>query len=294
MAHVFLRGSQVGQACSLAGLLLGTGLALLRLDLPMLAGGGLMVALATALAPLVPERHFSPTYRKEHATWQVLSGTLRQSVRLVRHSPLLPTILIVALFSGMSTEGFDRLNVAHFLDDFTVPSLGPLAPVAWFGGMKVIATLLGLVAIELARRWITHESPKALARALVVLNVLLVACILAFGLVRGFTLALITFLCVSVLRITISPLYTAWLTRSSPAEVRATVVSMSGQMDALGQIAAGPVVGVIGLLRSLRVALVVTGLLLSPSLPLYSRALRKDSLLKSENLVGVEDETVSS
>jgi DHA3 family tetracycline resistance protein-like MFS transporter len=160
--------------------------------------------------------------------------------------------------------------------------------------MKVIATLLGLVAVELARRWITHESPKALARGLLGLNILLVACLLAFGLVRGFTLALITFLGVSVLRITISPLYTAWLTRSSPPEVRATVVSMSGQMDALGQIAAGPVVGVIGLLRSLRVALVLTGLLLSPALPLYTRALRKDALLQSDKSVVVEHKAASS
>ncbi len=279
VAHVFLRGAQVGQAFSLAGVLLGTGLALLRLDLPLLTGGALMVALAAALALVMPERHFTPARGEEQLSWQSLTGMLRQSTRLVRHSPLLLTIVVVALFGGMSSEGFDRLNVAHFLQDFTVPALGPLAPVAWFGGMKVVATLLGLVAVEIARRRIAQERATTLARVLLVLDALLVASMVAFGLARSFALALVAYWGVSVLRNTIDPLYTAWLTRSAPAEIRATVISMSGQMDALGQVAAGPVVGVIGLLRSLRAALVLTGVLLTPAVVLYARVLRKQSPL---------------
>jgi DHA3 family tetracycline resistance protein-like MFS transporter len=207
---------------------------------------------------------------------------------------LLLTIVVVALFGGMSSEGFDRLNVAHFLEDFTVPPLGPLAPVAWFGGMKVVATLLGLLAIEVARRRIAHESPTALARGLLALDALLVISMVAFGLAGGFALALITYLGVSVLRNTINPLYTAWLTRSAPAEVRATVVSMSGQMDALGQVVAGPVVGAVGLLRSLRAALVLAGVLLSPAVLLYARALRQKSLLGADEPAGVESRAAST
>jgi DHA3 family tetracycline resistance protein-like MFS transporter len=226
----------------------------------------------------MPERHFTSAHGGEHVSWQALTGTLRQSTRLVWHSPLLLTIVVVALFGGMSSEGFDRLNVAHFLQDFTVPPLGPFAPVAWFGGMKVVATLLGLVSVEVARRRIAYEDPTALARGLLALNALLVVSMVAFGMARGFALALITYQGVSVLRNTINPLYTAWLARSAPAEVRATVVSMSGQMDALGQVAAGPVVGLVGLLRSLRAALVMAGVLLAPAVLLYVRALRKESL----------------
>ncbi len=49
-------------------------------------------------------------------------------------------------------------------------------------------------------------------------------------------------------------------------QVRATVISMSSQSNALGQIAGGPGVGVIGTWWSLRAALVMAGLLLSPVL----------------------------
>jgi DHA3 family tetracycline resistance protein-like MFS transporter len=69
------------------------------------------------------------------------------------------------------------------------------------------------------------------------------------------------------------PLTSTWLNQHLPSRVRATVLSMVGQADALGQIAGGPVVGFIGL-RSLRAALVFSGLILTPSLVLYSRGVK--------------------
>jgi hypothetical protein len=48
---------------------------------------------------------------------------------------------------------------------------------------------------------------------------------------------------------------------------------MVGQADALGQIAGGPVVGVVGL-RSLRAALLFSGLILTPALGLYSHGVK--------------------
>jgi MFS transporter, DHA3 family, tetracycline resistance protein len=294
IAHVFLRGAQVGEVCSLAGVLLGTGLALLGLSLPLLVGGACMLALAVAMTLVLPERNFSPAHRGDRATWHLLTGTVKKSTHLVRHSPLLLTLVVVAFFGGMSSEGFDRLNVAHFLTDFTVPPLGPFAPVAWFGCMKVIATLLGLITVEIVRRRIAHEGQATLARGLLALNALLVVSIVAFGLAHGFALALATYLGVSVLRSTIAPLYTSWLTRSAPAEVRATVISMSGQMDALGQVASGPVLGVVGLLRSVRAALVLAGVLLSPAVVLYTRALRQESLLPAVEPATMKGEAASN
>jgi DHA3 family tetracycline resistance protein-like MFS transporter len=49
---------------------------------------------------------------------------------------------------------------------------------------------------------------------------------------------------------------------------------MGGQANALGQIAGGPVIGAVGTLAGIRAALAVAGLILSPALALYGRALR--------------------
>ena len=50
--------------------------------------------------------------------------------------------------------------------------------------------------------------------------------------------------------------------------------SVSSQVDAIGQIGGGPAVGAIGNV-SIRAALVVSALMLSPVLPLYSLAIRR-------------------
>ena len=81
-------------------------------------------------------------------------------------------------------------------------------------------------------------------------------------------------LAVGVLRNLIGPLYDTWINQRLDSRVRATVISMSGQVDAVGQIAGGPGVGYIGNTISIRAALLTSAFLLTPVLALFVRALR--------------------
>src|SRR5215208_1631383 len=78
---------------------------------------------------------------------------------------------------------------------------------------------------------------------------------------------------ISITRNVMEPLYTAWINQRLNSDTRATVISMSGQVDAIGQIASGPVAALISL-SSLRAAITMAGLLLTPALPLIARANR--------------------
>jgi DHA3 family tetracycline resistance protein-like MFS transporter len=62
--------------------------------------------------------------------------------------------------------------------------------------------------------------------------------------------------------------------------VRATVLSMSSQVDAIGQVAGGPAVGLIGNLISVRAALLTSSIILMPVLALYRLVLKQGA--KSE------------
>jgi DHA3 family tetracycline resistance protein-like MFS transporter len=66
-----------------------------------------------------------------------------------------------------------------------------------------------------------------------------------------------------------------WLTHNTEAKSRATVISMFGQVNALGQIVGGPPVGSIGTTISLRAALTTVSVILSPVLLLFAYAFRK-------------------
>jgi DHA3 family tetracycline resistance protein-like MFS transporter len=52
---------------------------------------------------------------------------------------------------------------------------------------------------------------------------------------------------------------------------------MSSQVDALGQLAGGPVIGVIGNLLSVQAAITYSSLILSPVLGLYARFIKREA-----------------
>jgi hypothetical protein len=98
---------------------------------------------------------------------------------------------------------------------------------------------------------------------------------IVFGLATGFAVAAGAYLVARLARRINEPLYAAWLNRNiEDSSVRATVNSLVGQSDAVGEIAGGPAIGVVATLSGMRAALVASGLLLTPALALYGRALR--------------------
>jgi DHA3 family tetracycline resistance protein-like MFS transporter len=81
---------------------------------------------------------------------------------------------------------------------------------------------------------------------------------------------------VGVLRGIHGPLSSTWFNqRIDGPQVRATMFSVRGQVDAVGQIGGGPIMGMIGNV-SIRAALVVSAAILSPVLPLYWIAIHRD------------------
>ena len=73
----------------------------------------------------------------------------------------------------------------------------------------------------------------------------------------------------------VAPLWSIWLNQQiTDSSVRATVLSITGQADAVGQAAGGPVLGAIGNVWGIRAALATGALVLTPALGLYARALR--------------------
>jgi DHA3 family tetracycline resistance protein-like MFS transporter len=273
--HAFLRGSQLGQMGSILGAFISVALASVRLNLPVLIGGGLIVLLGLFLALVMPEHGFKPTPKTERTSWQSFTGTFRAGFRAAWTSPMLMIILGVTLFYGLASEGFDRLSIPHLQTDFVIPPLGPFAPIVWFGLISVLGSLLVIGATELARRRFDLNNSRTAVRVLIGLNSIGMFSLLIFAFAGNFFLAVVAFWCVGIFRSVKTPIFTAWLTRNSEARVRATLFSLDGQMDAIGQIAGGPPVGYLGTIFSLRIALAAVSAILAPVLLLYVAALRR-------------------
>jgi DHA3 family tetracycline resistance protein-like MFS transporter len=167
------------------------------------------------------------------------------------------------------------LWTAHLLQDFAMPWIEVVEPVVWFGLIRAVLLVISLAATEITRRRVDTNRSAPLARALMWNAGLIVVALAGFGLAGSFWVALALYWLVGTLRSVRSPLYDAWFNqRIDDPQVRATMFSVSSQVDAIGQIGGGPAVGTIGNV-SIRAALVVSALILSPALPLYALAIRR-------------------
>lgn len=282
--RAFLRSSQLGQVGALVGIGAGMLVGSVAVNLPIMLGGALIIGLGLILTRIMPETGFHPTPRGERNSWQSMRDTFLQGVGMVQQRPVLLTILAIGLFYGLYSEGFDRLWTLHMVDDLGFPALFSLQPVVWLGFMRAGGMLLSVGATELLRSRLHTDQHQSVARALMGITVGLVLGLFSFAAAGGFGWALLAYWLIYVTRTLIEPLYTAWVNQRLDSRVRATVISMSGQVDAIGQITSGPLVGLVGNLVSVRAALTCSGFILSPVLALFARAQRQEPLEELENL----------
>ncbi len=274
--QAFLRASQIGTIGSLIGIGAGTLIGTLGVNIPIVLGGALTMLLGAVLIVIMPETGFKPTPREDRNTFQSMAHTFKNGLRVVRGKPVLINILTIGLILGLYSEGYDRLWAAHLLENITLPTVGNLQPVVWFGIIRAVGMLLGLGVTEFTRRCVDTSKHGPVARAVLLLITGMVAGLLTFALTGNFVIALLALWGFSSLRQTVGPLYTAWVNQHAESSVRATIISMSSQIDALGQILGGPLVGVIGLALGIPVSLTICAVILATALPLLIRTIRID------------------
>ena len=275
-ARAFLRGAQAGTVAGLLGIIGSILLASIQINLPIVLAGILMLALAGLLALVMPERNFSPRARGERDNWRAMRATLRAGADLLRRRPALRLVLLVELIAGLYSEGYERLWQKQILDSFTLPTVGglQLQPVAWFGLYQLVASVgvIGLTELLGRRVRLTRQAP--VMRALLLLNLAIVAGIAVFSLTDSLALAALALLIITATRAAVIPVSNAWLNQSAEPAIRATLFSLHGQVNSIGQVVGGPPAGLIGQ-RSLRAALLAGAVVQASSLPLLGLALRR-------------------
>ena len=273
---VFLRGTRVSFVGAFLGLGLQGAVALYSLRAAVVSGGALTIACGVAAILVMPETGFRRRPRAERASaLRELRSTAVTGARFVRAQPLLLLMIAITFFQGMSTETVDRLWEAHFIRDIGLPSLWSLDPVVWFALFAIPALPIGYFAAgRLAKRFEQADLGR-LARTLMLLTAVMMAAQLAFGVATAIAFAYVSLLVYRVARSMLYPVYMTWLNQQIiESSVRATVISITNQSDAVGQALGGPGLGVIGNVWGIRAALCAGAAAIAPALGLYGRALR--------------------
>lgn len=276
----FLRAAQVAQVTSFLAIFVSVALASISLQVAIVSGGVLLLLLAGLLALVMPERGFQRRQSDERESWRALFSTLREGVTLIRASRVLILIILATIIHGAFSEGFDRLSVAHILENFSLPSLGQINEIAWFGIISAVSMPLSIGATEVLRRRLDLSDGRRVAKTLMLVYVVMIASVLLFTLGESFALILLGLWLTQAARQVRNPLMEAWINLYVEPDVRATVLSIQGQADAFGQIAGGPAVGAVGLLSSVRAAISASSVMLLPILLVFRRTLKEDLAAK--------------
>jgi len=272
---VFLRGARFGQAGAVVGLLLQVAVGVVSLRAGVILGGAFTIVCGLAAILLMPETGFRRRPRAERGSALAeLRTTALAGVRYAWAAPVIVLLIGAELFMGASSEAFDRLKEAHFLRDVGLPAVGQLDPVVWFGIFWLAGMLLNIAAIGSLIKRVERGSRQTIAQFLFAFTLMQLAAMLVFALTGSVWVAIAGLLGVFFARNMALPLWDTWLNQQiTNSSVRATVISLTGQSNAIGQAGGGPVLGGIGNVWGIRAALAVGALAIAPALALYARAI---------------------
>ena len=272
---VFMRGARFGQAGAVVGLLIQVAVGTLSVRAGVILGGVFTLACGVAAALFMPETGFVRRPREQRASALAeLRTTALKGGRYARAQRIIMLLIGVELFLGMSSEAFDRLKEAHFLRDVGLPAVGQLDPVVWFGIFWLAGMVLNIAAIGSLIRRVEHGGREVVARFLFGFTILELGAMLVFALTGSTWAAIGGLLGVFFARNMQGPLYDTWLSEQiTDSSVRATVISLTGQSNAVGQSAGGPVLGLIGNVWGISAALAAGAAAIAPALGLFARAI---------------------
>lgn len=212
----------------------------------LISGIGLVI-LSLFILISAKEKNF-----KKHQS-QATKNLLRNSFELIRTHKVLKSLLLIALFFGFASEGFDRL---WGLKVFGSNQLTEIESVWVIGGLSMLVYIVHILMMK----WIENRVKEPI-NFIIYLNSMLVFSILLFALNSSIPFILLFYSLSSTLRSINYPLFSIINNQHLESYGRATLLSFFGQMDALGQIVGGLLIGLCANIFGFELGLIMTALL---------------------------------
>lgn len=273
----FIRGAKAGNLGQVIAIPLSILTGYFMINVPIIIGGLCMIGLAVYLIIFMKEENFKPLKRVERTSaWGSMKSNMGKIILHSKASFIMRMLFLIALFVGFYSEGFDRLWISHFLEVSNLSNLADEQLVMVMGGIQFLIVLVSFVALHWVNRSTIHGNLGHIYIFLFVGSVLIIISLIGFAL-SSYVVGLLAFyIIIQVTRQVMYPLEDIWLNKIIPdSSTRATFFSVKGQVDAIGQIGGGPVIGLVASGYTIKIAIIVSAVLLAPVLFLYKMILRQ-------------------
>ncbi|WP_342513789.1 MFS transporter [Sporosarcina sp. FSL K6-1522] len=273
----FIRGARAGNLGQVIAIPLSILMGYFVLNLPIVVGGFSMIGLTVYLIFFMKEENFKPLAKGERtSSWGSMKDNLGKIISYSKASLIIRVLFLIALFVGFYSEGFDRLWMSHFLEVSNLSNLGNEQLVVTMGGLQFIVVFVSFAALHLINRTTIHKNLNHIYVVLLVGSLLILMSLVGFAFSTYVVGLLVFYIIIQVTRQVMYPLEDIWLNKIIPdSSTRATFFSVKGQVDAIGQIGGGPVIGLVASGFTVKIAILVSAVLLTPVLFLYKVIVKK-------------------
>ena len=276
-SSAFVKGAKAGNLGKVLAIPLSIFVGYYVLNLPIVLGGIGLVVLSVLLVFFMKEEKFKPAEKAERiSVWKNIKENMGQILYYSRANYLMRILFLIALFFGFYSEGFDRLWIPHFIEQSGLSNLLDSELVLLMGGVQFIVVLLTFAALHFIDHSSIHQHLNQIYVALFIGSILIIGSLIGFAFTTFAVGLLIFYIIIQISRSIMYPLETVWLNKIIPdSSTRATFFSVKGQVDAIGQIGGGPVVGYLAVSFTIKTAIIVSTIILMPVLFLYKMITKK-------------------
>ncbi len=255
----FVRGSQFVSFARFTAILTSVAISTIwSVQSALLIAGAMLIILAIWALLKLPETMFVKVKREKGVSGVThMVTTIKTGASHIRGNTVLVGIAMITLLNGLASEGFDRLYGAHFITDY---HLSERDSIYWFGLFYAVAFLLNIVILHFIEKYMKGRYVDVLLYT----NTLLAGTMIIFAWTGHFWLAVTMYWVTSTLRNVNYPIMSILTNERLESKGRATTLSMFGQLDAFGQIAGGPLVGLFALYTSISGGISVSVFLILP------------------------------
>jgi len=265
LAPVLLKGTQVGQWASIIGTIISIFLGQYIIRLPYLISGSLFIVLGVFIIRFMKESKIHIIKTTDNP-YQHMKNSISLVFQLIKSNKILFFMVLITFFHGLYSEGIDRFWTPYFIKEITLPTDNT---VLYIGFISLCAMLLSIVTVEYIKRRLQKTQKLEQVWLLFIINILMVFTLFSFAITKQFFVAASLYILFYTVRRVNQPIYKAWMNAYIPSQIRATVLSSYGQIDSIGQIIGGPIIGLIALYTSISFGILFASILLSPVIIIY-------------------------
>jgi len=259
LSHMLLTGSQLYTLMSIIGIVITAMIGTKDIKIALYVASIMMVVLGLTNIFFMKEENFHKEPH-DHHLFKAYMNQFKKGYQHIKSNQVLKIMFVVMLFFGLYSEGIDRTYEIHILDHLDFRTLIDLPAIWILSIINAFIVLLGFILMQLIKKYVAKH--KQIFGWLITFTMTMIIGVLCFGFLPNAYLAVLGFLIFHAAREASSPLLDTILLSYTPSNIKATVLSTFGQIDAIGQIISGLIMVAIGLTLDIKFIYLVTALIL--------------------------------